>query len=199
MGYARRLKRPKTGGSPLPGGKSIFFSSGRNTATVPHKLGCRHLERQLGRAKDGWFEYSSLHRSVRRLSVPLGMTPSLRCSGAMPCSNRSRWAWSTIPDCTYGDCNPRLVDACQDLRKKIGLLVAPSRQTRSPGRMIASSSAFALFGGTILPLGVTGTCIQADVSLAMLLMAFGHCAVPRMAARRRSRVVPHADTLVMIR
>src|SRR6516164_4217903 len=27
MGYARRLKRPKTGGSPLPGGKSIFFSS----------------------------------------------------------------------------------------------------------------------------------------------------------------------------
>jgi hypothetical protein len=28
------------------------------------------------------------------------MTPSLRCSGAIPCSNRSRWAWSAIPDCT---------------------------------------------------------------------------------------------------
>jgi hypothetical protein len=41
----------------------------------------------------------------------------------------------------------------QNLSEEVGLLlvVAPRRQTRSPGRMTASRSAFALSGGTNLP------------------------------------------------
>ena len=56
----------------LAAGKPVFFTSGRNTATVPHELGCRHLGRPLGRARDGWFESISLQRRVTRTSNHFG-------------------------------------------------------------------------------------------------------------------------------
>jgi hypothetical protein len=40
--------------------------------------------------RDRWFESGSLHRRVRKLSVPLGDDALVGCSGAMPCSNRTR-------------------------------------------------------------------------------------------------------------
>jgi hypothetical protein len=96
----------------------------------------------------------SLYRRVRKLSVPLGDNALVALFGRDACSNRSKWAWSTIPDCTIWRSWIRdRIDARQDLRKKIGLLlVVALRQARSPGRMIASSSAFGLSGGTTLPL-----------------------------------------------
>ena len=87
--------------SVLPRRESLCGATpGKHRRLGPEPVGgsafsCRRLRlatprREPSQERDRWFESGSLQRRVRKLSVPLGDDASLRCSGAMPCSDKLR-------------------------------------------------------------------------------------------------------------
>ena len=76
---------PRSGHSP-PGSGGV--------TPPPHCRRCKRIAEPRVRIR------SPPPERVRRLPVPLGDNALVALFGAMPCSSRSRWAWSMIPDCT---------------------------------------------------------------------------------------------------